>query len=157
MRTLIATLALVVLAGAAHAGNCTTNTALSAWGQNGTNGVLSNTGAEGAVDYTGVAGQIITPNNDGNGVANLHGTAVCEDNSGELLAVAAALSTPVWLEEGERFAISGGLGFSADGDTALGATAIVRIDKGLSAYAGGAFSTDDTDNAAGKLGLRAGF
>lgn len=164
MRNLIAPIfaavAAIALPAAAHAVTCSTNAALSAWGQNGTNGVLSNSGVEGAIDYSGIAGQIITQNNDGNGVANVHGTATCPDavdHTGDLLAISAALSTPVWLETGERFAVSGGLGFSGDGDTAFGGTALMRIDGGLSAFAGGAVSTNHSDLWSGKVGVRAGF
>lgn len=157
MRTLIAMIVLAGLASAAHAGNCTTNTPVNLFGQNGGNGLLSNGGVP-AFDDTGAVGQIAN-GGDGMGTANLHGTASCpvEDNSGELLAISAALSTPIWLEHGENFAISGGLGFSGDGDTALGATGIVRIDKGISGFAGGAFSTDNSDQWAGKAGMRVGF
>jgi hypothetical protein len=143
---------------------CTTDTPLSLWGQGGSNGLLSTTGAPPANlgDFSGsVAGQIANPPAfDGNGVAHLKGSADCgraiEDAQMDVAALAAALSTPVWLEPGENFAISGGLGFS-DGSTAVGATGIVRFGSNLSGFVGGAFNTDDADLWAGKVGLRAGF
>lgn len=94
------------------------------------------------------------------GTYSFNGSADCssaiEDAQMDSAALAAALSTPVWLEPGEKFAISGGLGFS-DGSTAVGATGIVRFGSNLSGFVGGAFNTDDTDLWAGKVGLRAGF
>jgi hypothetical protein len=94
------------------------------------------------------------------GTHSFNGSADCsraiEDAQMDSAALAAALSTPVWLEPGEKFAISGGLGFS-DGSTAVGATGIVRFGSNLSGFVGGAFNTDDTDLWAGKVGLRAGF
>lgn len=165
--------AILLVASSIHASAaCTTNAALSAWGQNGSNGVLSNTGSPGAgplgYDDSGIVGQILNPPAyDGNGIANIHGTADCSDDYARLsreiedaqfstAALSAALSTPVWLEPGENFSISGGLGFS-DGATALGATGVLRLGTGLSGFAGGAFSTDNTDVWAGKIGLRAAW
>lgn len=151
-RALIALAASAVLASAAHAA-CTTNTPVNLFGQNGGNGLLTNSGTPG-FDATGAVGQIAA--GGGMGTANFRGDTVCEDNTDDLLAVSAALANPVWLEHGENFAVSGGLGFS-EGATAFGATGIVRIDKGLSGYAGGAVSTDDSSTYAGKLGLRVGW
>jgi hypothetical protein len=100
------------------------------------------------------------------------GTAVCPDpvdgkdgknglngsdaDISKAMAVSAALSVPVWLESGERFAVSGGLGFTED-ETAVGATGIVRLDKNWSAFAGGAMSTEDSKAWAGRAGARVGF
>lgn len=105
----------------------------------------------------------------GGGSYDLKGTADCPDakdgkdglngrdfDASEALAVSAALSTPVWLGDSENFAVSGGLGFSDDA-TAVGANGVMRFSKNLSGFAGGAFSTDDSDLWAGKVGLRAGF
>jgi hypothetical protein len=173
MRFLIALAATAALASAAHAA-CTTNTPLNLYGQNGGNGLISNSGAppNSQADFDGsVVGQIANNdgngNYDGNGTANLTGSADCsgdiaaasaalQEQIEDSAAVAAALSAPVWLENGENFAISGGVGFTGDA-TAVGATGIVRIDKGLSGYAGGAFATNDTSTYAGKAGLRVGW
>lgn len=98
--------------------------------------------------------------NDGS--YDFKGTADCPEaqdgrdfDASEALAISAALSLPAWLGDSEQFSLSGGLGFS-DGETALGATGIVRIDKNLSAFAGGAASTSG-DEWAGKAGLRIGW
>jgi hypothetical protein len=115
----------------AHAGSCTTST---------------------PVDGTNVM-DAFTPGN------SFAGTASCPDGKNtqdDALAVSAALSSPVWLETGERASVSGGLGFTED-STAIGLNGIYRIDKGLSGFAGGAMSTSETDVWAGKAGLRLGW
>ena len=132
LRTTIAALAAMTISTAALAGNCTTNTPL---------------------DLTNVGGLL----NPGNSFA---GTAVCpdaKDNTGDLLAIGAAMANPVWLEANERFAVSGGLGFSGDGDTAVGATGVMRFDRNVSGYAGAAVGTENTDLWAGKAGVRVGW
>ena len=140
----------------AHAETCTTNTPVSLWGQNGSNGIVNNSGSPGPFSADGAVGQLVT----GDGVADLHGSAACPAyptfDPSETLALAAALSNPIWLETGEHFALSGGLGF-ADGATAIGATGLMRFDKHWSGFAGGAVSTDDTSNWAGKAGVRVGW
>ncbi len=74
----------------------------------------------------------------------------------ESLALNSALSLPVWLETNENFSLSGGLGFSEGGETALGVTGIVRIEKSVSGFVGGAWSTDG-GAWAGKAGVRVGW
>lgn len=140
LRTLMAALAVTLLSTAAMAGNCTTDTPVNA--------------AIAEKAFNDVANP---PTYDFSGTAHLAGTATCPDNTGDLLALSAALSTPVWLEAGERFAVSGGLGFSGDGDTAVGATGVMRFDRNFSGFAGAAVGTENTDNWAGKVGVRAGF
>jgi hypothetical protein len=117
----------------AHAGSCTTNTHVS-----------QDQAFEAAFGPDG---------------ANIPGTAACPESKNtqdDALAVSAALSSPVWLETGERASVSGGLGFTED-STAVGLNGIYRIDKGLSGFAGGAMSTSETDVWAGKAGLRLGW
>lgn len=99
------------------------------------------------------------------GTYNLAGTATCPGNAAALneandridrtQAISAALSSPVWLEAGEHFAISSGVGFT-EGATAAGATGIARIDKNWSAFAGGAVSTEGGEWA-GRGGFRVGW
>jgi hypothetical protein len=99
------------------------------------------------------------------GAYNLSGTASCpsdpaaindaNDRIDQTQAIGAALSSPVWLEPQEHFALSGGFGFT-DGATAAGLTGIARIDKNWSAFAGGAVSTEG-DEWAGRGGLRVGW
>jgi ABC-type transport system substrate-binding protein len=79
-----------------------------------------------------------------------------EDAQLDNAALAAALSAPAWLEPGETFSISGGVGFS-DGSAAVGATGLMRFDKNWSGFAGGAFSTENSDLWAAKAGVRVGF
>ena len=74
----------------------------------------------------------------------------------ESLALNAALSLPVWLEHNESVAVSGGLGFAAGGETALGFTGVLRLDQRASGFAGGAFSTEG-GNWAGRVGVRVGW
>jgi hypothetical protein len=91
----------------------------------------------------------------GNEQAQFSGSANCPDvDLSETHALAAALSVPVWLETGENFAISGGMGFS-DGEGAFGATGLMRFDRNVSGFAGGALVDDDT--WAGKAGVRVGW
>ncbi len=154
-RILSSLMAVAVLfaASAAHAA-CTTDTPLSVWGQNGSNGLVASTGTPMTYDAGSVVGQITNDLTDLDGTAHLYGSAECD--TGDLAALAGALSTPVWLEPGENFAISGGLGFGDDA-TAVGATGVLRLGKNLSGFAGGAFSTDNSDVWAGKVGLRVGW
>lgn len=90
------------------------------------------------------------------GTYDLQGSAACPSDTGDILAVGAALSTPVWLGDSESVAFSGGLGFSDDA-TAIGLNGVMRFDKNWSGFAGGAVSTDNSDMWAGKLGLRVGW
>jgi hypothetical protein len=168
--TAIAFLAAIAISPAANAA-CSANTPLSVWGQNGSNGLVASTGQPNTYDAGSVVGQITNDLTNLDGTANLHGSADCSDDlaalrsslsrelqdaQSNLAALSAASSQPVWLEPGENFAVSGGLGF-ADGATALGATGIVRFDKHWSGFAGAAVSTDDTDVWSGKAGLRVGW
>lgn len=160
--------ALMLSASAFQANACTTDTPVSLFGAGGSNGLLATDGNVpanlGDVLTNGSSvSQIYNGGDYENGVAHFNGSADCsalrremEEATFNTAALAAALSTPVWLEADERFAISGGLGFS-DGATALGATGIIRFDKNWSGFAGGAFSTDDSDLWAAKAGLRLGW
>ena len=76
--------------------------------------------------------------------------------SDEALALGAALSMPVWLQQNETGRISGGLGFGEGGETAVGATGVVRIDKNWAAFGGGAVSTQG-GAWAGKAGVSYGW
>jgi hypothetical protein len=135
--------ALGLFAPAAFAGNCSTNTPLS----------LATPGHNPLITPGGVVDQIAQ--NGGTGTANLSGTANCPDTDlSDTHALAAALSNPIWLETGENFAISGGVGFS-DGSGAFGATGLMRFDRNVSGFAGGALVDDDT--WAGKAGVRVGW
>jgi hypothetical protein len=111
----------------------------------------------------GIAIDAVTDIHNGgtwDGQYDLAGTADCPASPAfdpsDTLAVSAALSTPVWLGDSERFAFSGGLGIS-DSATAVGLNGVMRFDKNWSGFAGGAVSTDDTDLWAGKVGLRFGW
>jgi hypothetical protein len=68
----------------------------------------------------------------------------------------AALSLPAWLERGENFSLTGGVGFSGGGETAIGITGIVRIDGSVSGFVGAAVSSDG-QTWAGKAGMRVGW
>lgn len=98
---------------------------------------------------------------DWEGTYNLQGSADCskeindaaEQARDEALALSSAMSAPVWLGEGENFRISGGIGFT-DGETAVGATALARINRNVAAYGGAAVNSDAW---AGKAGLSIGW
>jgi len=74
----------------------------------------------------------------------------------EALALSAALSIPAWLETDEKVRVSGGLGFTQGGETAVGATTVVRLNKNWAGFAGGAVSTNG-GNWAGKAGVSVGW
>lgn len=65
------------------------------------------------------------------------------------------MAMPAWLETGENYSISGGLGFSEGGSVAVGATGVVRIDDGVSGFVG--FAVTDQGTWSGKVGARIGF
>ena len=71
-------------------------------------------------------------------------------------ALNSALSLPAWLEKGENFSLTGGVGFSGGGETAIGVTGIMRIEGSVSGFVGGAVSSDG-NNWAGKAGVRVGW
>jgi hypothetical protein len=61
----------------------------------------------------------------------------------------------VWLETHEKFAISGGIGFSDHGDAAFGLSGVMRLDKNTAAFGG--VAVDEDGRAAGKVGVRVGW
>lgn len=139
--TRTAALAAALMLSAAPALACTTSTPVDVPILQSAIDAISNGGAnDGSYNFAGTADCPASPSFD----------------ASDALAVASALSMPVWLEHGENFALSGGLGFSDDA-AALGVTGVLRIGKGLSGFAGGAVSTEHTDVWAGKIGIRAGF
>jgi len=75
---------------------------------------------------------------------------------GEIAALNSALSMPVWLERGERFAIGGGVGFAQGGASALGLTGVMRLTPNTAGFAGIAV-TPDSGMWAGKVGGRIGW
>jgi hypothetical protein len=83
------------------------------------------------------------------------GPAGKDFDQGKANALGAALSMPVWLETQEKFAISGGIGFSDDGDAAAGISGVRRLDKNTAAFGGVAVGEDG--RWAGKAGVRVGW
>lgn len=146
-----AALAVVGFSGTAHAASCSFDNPLPVGpgsipftcpdGQVGPQGEKGDAGASGV--------------NGTNGRDGKDGRDGRDADIGKALAVGAALSTPAWLEAGESFSLSGGVGFS-ESDAAFGATGIVRIEKNLSAFGGGAVSTSGGEWA-GRAGLRVGW
>jgi hypothetical protein len=152
--TILATAALIGMNSFANAA-CTTDTPVSLWGQGGSNGLFTTDGVPGPVSADSAVGAIDN-GGAGDGTAHFKGTTNCDDDFSDSNALAAALSQPVWLGDSEKFAFAGGLGFT-DGSTAVGGTAILRLGKNLSGYAGGAVNTNNSDMWAGKAGLRVGW
>lgn len=107
------------------------------------------TGPAGEAGAAGIAGKDGVDGKDAVG-------GITVDDLDESMAVGAAMSMPVWLEPSENFAVSGGLGFSEGGATAIGATGVARIDKSISAFVGGAVSTNG-QHWVGKAGVRIGW
>lgn len=70
-------------------------------------------------------------------------------------ALAAALSTPIWLQQNENFALSLGVGFGG-GSEAVGLAGVARLDKSWALH--GAIAVDnDGGNTAGRVGVRVGW
>ncbi len=71
------------------------------------------------------------------------------------IAIGIAMSTPIWLEPHERFAV-GGSWSTFEGDNALGLAGAIRIDKSLSIN--GALGIGETGRQVGtRLGVRYGW
>lgn len=111
-------------------------------GVNGTNGTNGTDGQDGADGTNGVDGK---DGRDGK-----------DFDMDKALALNSALSMPVWLGDSERVRISGGLGFSEGGETAFGATGVVRLDKNWAGFVGGAVDSEG-GSYAGKLGVSLGW
>lgn len=125
-----------------------------ATGATGPQGEPGPAGPAGPQGPQGVAGQDGQDGKDGKDGKN--GKDGKDFDMDESLALSAALSLPVWLQQNENFSVSGGVGFSDGGETALGATGIVRLDGNVSAFGGAAFATEGSAWA-GKAGLRLGW
>ena len=162
MRTIAYILALTTIAyiPTAAMAACAVDTPVSLFGADGKgNGIISNDG----VTFDGSLADQVYNGGTYDGVARLNGSADCSAAFKELekeidqgTALAAAMSAPVWLGEGETFRISGGVGFT-DGEAAVGATGLYKLNRNWAGFAGGAFSANDTSNWAGKVGISAGF
>lgn len=176
---LVAACLLCASSFAAAAVECSTDTPLSVLGADGVgNGLIAQDGAVpssigDALTNGSLASQVYNGGNWQSGVAHLNGTATCpdypdssaavqalasavDDALHDSQAVSAALATPIWLEQGENFAVSGGVGFT-DGSAAFGMTGVMRLGHNVAGYAGGAISANDTNYWAGKAGLRLGW
>ncbi|MEQ1652210.1 MAG: hypothetical protein ABL897_06970 [Hyphomicrobium sp.] len=90
------------------------------------------------------------------GPAGANGAAGQDFDADETLALNAAISLPSWLENHESYSLSGGLGFSEGGETAVGVTGIMRLQGSTAGFAGGAVSTEG-GTWAGKVGVRVGW
>ena len=66
------------------------------------------------------------------------------------------MSLPAWLENGENYSLTGGVGFAEGGETAVGATGIVRIQGSVAGFVGAAVSTNG-GSWSGKAGVRMGW
>lgn len=117
-------------------------------GEAGPQGVAGINGVDGAQGPQGEKGDT-----GEQGVAGKDGKDFDLDKS---LALNAALSIPVWLGDSERVRISGGMGFSEGGETAFGATGVVRLDKNWAGFVGGAVDSEG-GSAAGKVGISVGW
>lgn len=145
---------------------------MGATGAVGAAGAAGTTGATGAAGTAGVNGATGAPGPQGpqgtqgaqgqqglQGVAGPQGQQGLPGNSlrlGEVMALSSALSQPAWLENYERFSLSGGVGFSEGGAVAIGVTGIMRLRGSASGYAG--FAIDPAHGAwGGKVGGRIGW
>lgn len=78
-----------------------------------------------------------------------------QDTSPDSIALGIAMSTPIWLEPKENFAIAGGWG-QFDGRSAFAATGAMRIDGALSVNGSVGFATDGGPVGT-RLGVRYGW
>lgn len=152
MKKLLAALAvsIALTSGAiAESQNCEANPSqpFCGGGEPGPPGPQGPPGANGAQGEPGEQGPPGPPGPAGRDAAGI--------DTGDLEALGAAMSMPAWLETDENYSISGGVGFSEGGSTALGATGVVRIDKNIAGFVG--FAVTDQGTWAGKVGARIGF
>lgn len=113
-------------------------------------------GPQGEIGLTGPQGeQGVAGINGIDGKDGINGLNGRDFDMDQALAIGAALSMPVWLGETENFRISTGLGFS-EGETAFGATGVIRMDKNWAGFLGAAVGAEGSAWA-GKAGLSFGF
>jgi hypothetical protein len=133
--------------------------ATGATGPQGPQGVAGATGATGPQGPAGAMGATGPQGPQGvagaTGATGAQGPAGKDFDQGKANALAAALSLPIWLENQEKYAISGGIGFSDDGDAAFGISGVMRLDKNTAAFGGVAVGEDG--RWAGKAGVRVGW
>lgn len=139
---------------------CSVDTPVSLFGADGKgNGIISNDG----VTFDGSLADQVYNGGSYDGVAHINGSADCsqafkhlQDEIDQGTALAAAMSSPVWLGDSETFRVSGGVGFTDDA-AALGLNGLYRINRNVAAFGGAALSTDDTSNWSGRAGLSVGW
>ena len=126
-------------------------------GPQGVQGVAGPAGPTGAKGATGAQGIPGPPGPPGSGTAAASQQFKFVDPSAAA-ALAAALSTPIWLENRENYAISGGVGFASDGinAAALGFTGTMRL--GTHAAGFGSVAYEPTQRLwGGRVGARLGW
>ena len=122
-------------------------------GQDGADGA-DGKGVAGADGKDGAIGPAGKDGKDGkDGLDGLDGQGI---DVNKALALSAAMSMPAWLEAGEQLRISGGLGFSGDGEVAFGITGVARVDGSVAAF-GGLAVDGQGKHWAGKVGVSIGF
>jgi hypothetical protein len=117
-------------------------------GATGAQGPQGDPGPKGDPGPQGVAGK--------DGADGKDGRDGLDFNEDEALALSAALSMPAWLETHEKVRISGGVGFAEGGETAIGATGVMRLDRNWAGFAGGAIGSNGR-NWGGKAGVSVGW
>ena len=129
--------------------------ATGAVGASGAPGVPGSAGTAGATGATGAPGPVGAMGPMGpQGIQGLQGIPGNSLNMGQIIALQSALSQPAWLETGERFSLSGGVGLG-DGATAFGVTGIMRLRGSASGFAG--FAVGPNGMWGGKVGGRIGW
>lgn len=111
-------------------------------GKDGKDGKDGSAGVQGSQGLPGATGPQGSPGRD--------------FDMGRALALSSALSMPVWLGDRETLRLSGGIGFSDSGDTALGVSGILRFDRNWAGFVGGAISPDGKAGA-GHAGVSVGW
>jgi hypothetical protein len=125
-------------------------------GDPGIAGATGATGAQGAAGATGPAGPTGPTGPAGpQGERGLQGIPGNNVDANLGIAIGIAMSTPIWLETHERFAVAGSWA-TFEGENAFGVAGAVRIDRGLSLN--GAVGIGETGRQIGtRLGVRMGW
>lgn len=125
-------------------------------GPPGTAGAAGASGAAGATGATGAKGDPGAAGAQGpKGDAGPQGPPGFSVPLGNIIALNTALAQPAWLEPYERYALTGGFGFSEGGSTAFGLTGIMRLRGSVSGYAG--FAIGQNGLWGGRVGGRIGW
>jgi collagen triple helix repeat protein len=124
-------------------------------GPQGPQGVAGTPGANGAPGPVGAQGTTGSQGPQGlQGPIGPQGLPGAAFNVDRVLALAAAMNQPAWLEPRENFSLTGGVGFT-NGGAAIGLTGIMRLNGSVAGYGG--VAVEPGGLWTGKVGARVGW